>query len=66
MTNWLVCGMFAARFGDGLYDSYMRIDQIRYQEATNEEHSPSGLPSLARANVSILKLSGSSRCGVWK
>ncbi|XP_074911849.1 dual specificity tyrosine-phosphorylation-regulated kinase 3 isoform X1 [Buteo buteo] len=46
----------AARFGDGLYDSYMRIDQIRYQESTNEEHSPSGLPSLGRSNVSGNKL----------
>ncbi|XP_060628849.2 dual specificity tyrosine-phosphorylation-regulated kinase 3 isoform X1 [Anolis sagrei] len=39
------------RFGDGLYDSYMRIDQIRYSDPTNEECTPSGLPSLGRANV---------------
>lgn len=55
VTNWFVYGTFPARFGDGLYDSYMRIDQIRYQESTNEEQSPSGLPSLGRSNVSILK-----------
>ncbi|XP_068015732.1 dual specificity tyrosine-phosphorylation-regulated kinase 3 isoform X1 [Melanerpes formicivorus] len=46
----------AGRFGDGLYDSYMRIDQIRYQETANEEHSPLGLPALGRANVSSNKL----------
>uniref|UniRef100_A0A8C9F2Z0 dual-specificity kinase n=1 Tax=Pavo cristatus TaxID=9049 RepID=A0A8C9F2Z0_PAVCR len=46
----------AARFGDGLYDSYMRIDQLRYQESANEEHSPSGLPSLGRSNVCSNKL----------
>ncbi|NXG20242.1 DYRK3 kinase, partial [Grallaria varia] len=43
-------------FGDGLYDSYMRIDELRYQEPTNEERSPSALPSLARPHVSINKL----------
>uniref|UniRef100_A0A670I9P4 non-specific serine/threonine protein kinase n=1 Tax=Podarcis muralis TaxID=64176 RepID=A0A670I9P4_PODMU len=41
----------AARFGDGLYDSYMRIDQIRYTDPTNEECTPSGLPSLGRPNM---------------
>ncbi|XP_070601649.1 dual specificity tyrosine-phosphorylation-regulated kinase 3 isoform X2 [Erythrolamprus reginae] len=39
------------RFGDGLYDSYMRIDQIRLPEPTNEECTPSGFPSLGRSNV---------------
>ncbi|XP_067387762.1 dual specificity tyrosine-phosphorylation-regulated kinase 3 [Emydura macquarii macquarii] len=46
----------AARFGDGLYDSYMRLDQIRYPDPTNEEHSPSGLRSLRRSNVTSNKL----------
>ncbi|CAM4681138.1 unnamed protein product [Lepidochelys olivacea] len=48
--------LVAARFGDGLYDSYMRIDQIKYPDPTNEEHSPSGLPSLGRSNVTSNKL----------
>lgn len=41
-----------------MYDSYMRIDQIRYSDPSNEEHSPSGLPSVGRPNVSNFKLLG--------
>ncbi|XP_017687646.1 PREDICTED: dual specificity tyrosine-phosphorylation-regulated kinase 3 [Lepidothrix coronata] len=46
----------AGRFGDGLYDSYMRIDDLRYQEPSNEERSASGPSSLPRPQVSINKL----------
>lgn len=62
VNNWFVCGTFPARIGDGLYDSYMRIDECRYPEPTNEERSPSGLPCLSRPHVSILKSSVSSHC----
>ncbi|XP_014728137.1 PREDICTED: dual specificity tyrosine-phosphorylation-regulated kinase 3 [Sturnus vulgaris] len=52
----------AGRIADGLYDSYMRIDDCRYPEPTNEERSPSGLPSLSRPHVSINKLMMKDHC----
>ncbi|XP_006000439.1 dual specificity tyrosine-phosphorylation-regulated kinase 3 [Latimeria chalumnae] len=42
----------AARFGDGLYDSYMRIDQTGSQDSKTEEPSPSGLTQHSKHTVS--------------
>ncbi|XP_075471293.1 dual specificity tyrosine-phosphorylation-regulated kinase 3 isoform X1 [Ascaphus truei] len=40
------------RYGDGLYDSYMRLDQTATQDATVEKESPSSLPSIGRLAIS--------------
>nr|XP_033775054.1 dual specificity tyrosine-phosphorylation-regulated kinase 3 [Geotrypetes seraphini] len=45
----------AVRFGDGLYDSYMRIDEIGCQDVRNEERS-SPLPLLGKCAVNSSKL----------
>ncbi|KAM5181464.1 dual specificity tyrosine-phosphorylation-regulated kinase 3 [Mantella aurantiaca] len=36
----------AVRYGDGLYDSYMRVDHELAQDAAAEKESPSTLPSI--------------------
>ncbi|XP_069094690.1 dual specificity tyrosine-phosphorylation-regulated kinase 3 isoform X1 [Pleurodeles waltl] len=45
----------AVRFGDGLYDSYMRLDQAGSQDAPNEDPSPTALPAIGRLTVSSNK-----------
>ncbi|XP_077151280.1 dual specificity tyrosine-phosphorylation-regulated kinase 3 isoform X1 [Ranitomeya variabilis] len=42
----------AVRYGDGLYDSYMRLDQAAAQDAAGEKESPSALPSIGRLAIS--------------
>ncbi|XP_073443361.1 dual specificity tyrosine-phosphorylation-regulated kinase 3 [Dendrobates tinctorius] len=42
----------AVRYGDGLYDSYMRLDQAAAQDAAGEKESPSTLPSIGRLAIS--------------
>lgn len=41
----------AARFGDGLYDSYMRLDQDRSQDHKTEVLSPLRLPPLGKSSI---------------
>lgn len=45
----------AVRVGDGLYDSYMRLDQAGSQDAPNEDPSPTELPAIGRLTVSSNK-----------
>ncbi|XP_069489288.1 dual specificity tyrosine-phosphorylation-regulated kinase 3 isoform X2 [Ambystoma mexicanum] len=52
----------AVRYGDGLYDSYMRLDQTGIQDAPREEPCPSALPVIGRVLVS----SSSSSKGTMK
>ncbi|KAM4796906.1 dual specificity tyrosine-phosphorylation-regulated kinase 3 [Rhinophrynus dorsalis] len=42
----------AVRYGDGLYDSYMRLDQAAAQDAAVNKESPSALPSIGRLAIS--------------
>ncbi|XP_044144394.1 dual specificity tyrosine-phosphorylation-regulated kinase 3 [Bufo gargarizans] len=42
----------AVRYRDGLYDSYMRLDQVAAQDAAGEKESPSTLPSIGRLAIS--------------
>ncbi|KAM4699876.1 dual specificity tyrosine-phosphorylation-regulated kinase 3 [Discoglossus pictus] len=42
----------AVRYGDGLYDSYMRLDQAAAQDAAVEKESPSALPAIGRLAIS--------------
>ncbi|OCT91920.1 dual specificity tyrosine-phosphorylation-regulated kinase 2 [Xenopus laevis] len=46
----------AVRYGDGLYDSYMRLDQMAAQDAAEDKESPSTLPSFGRLTISGNKL----------
>ncbi|XP_063307191.1 dual specificity tyrosine-phosphorylation-regulated kinase 3 [Pelobates fuscus] len=45
----------AVRYGEGLYDSYMRLDQATAQDAAVEKESPSALPSIGRLTISGTK-----------
>ncbi|XP_056413974.1 dual specificity tyrosine-phosphorylation-regulated kinase 3 isoform X1 [Hyla sarda] len=48
----LCYSIHSVRYGDGLYDSYMRLDQVAAQDAAGEKESPSTLPSIGRLAIS--------------